>query len=211
MGPPGAGKGTQAKRILDAYVIPHISTGDMFREEIKSGSQLGLLLKSYIDRGDLVPDEVTINVVRERLSKDDCKNGYLLDGFPRTLPQAEALEVMARQINRPVNKVINVTCSDEVIIDRIGGRLVCPKCGASYHVRNLLPIVEGQCDRCNSLLITRPDDNKDSLIVRLHNYDKQSRPLINHYLGKRLLVDIDGLKDPNLLFDDVKKIIDNLN
>ena len=210
MGPPGAGKGTQAKRILDAYKIPHISTGDMFREEIKSGSDLGKLAKSFIDGGHLVPDEVTISIVKERLSKNDCSMGYLLDGFPRTLVQAEALTKLASDIKRPVNLVINVTASNEVIVDRISGRLVCPNCGASYHVRNLKPKKDGVCDRCDDSLIQRADDNKESLLVRLDNYEKQSKPLIKYYHEKNLLVDVDGLKDPDVLFKDVTRIISDI-
>ena len=211
MGPPGAGKGTQAKKILDIYHIPHISTGDMFREEIKSGSDLGKLAKSYIDAGHLVPDEVTINIVKERLSKDDCKDGYLLDGFPRTLVQAEALTELTKTIKRPVNLVINVSASDEVIVERISGRLVCPSCGASYHATNLKPTKDGVCDRCETHLIQRADDNKDSLLVRLENYEKQSKPLIKYYENEKLLVNVDGLKDPDILIKDVTRIIDNIN
>jgi len=211
MGPPGAGKGTQAKRIIDAYNIPHISTGDMFREEIKSGSALGKLAKSFIDAGHLVPDEVTIKVVKERLSKDDCKNGYLLDGYPRTIPQAEALEVISKEIGRPVNCVINMLASNEVLIDRISGRLVCPNCGTSYHIRTLKPKKNGFCDRCDNKLTQRPDDNVQSLTVRLEHYEKQTKPLVEFYSKKKLLTDIDGLIAPDTLFEDVKRILDKVN
>ena len=211
MGPPGAGKGTQAKRIIDLYHIPHISTGDMFREEIKSGSTLGKLAKSYIDDGHLVPDEVTIKVVKERLSKDDCKNGYLLDGYPRTLPQAEALKVISAEINRPVNCVINVNANNEILIERISGRLVCPSCGTSYHIKTLKPARVGVCDRCNTKLVQRPDDNVQSLTVRLDHYEKQTKPLIEYYEGLGLLKDIDGLKDPDILIKDVEKILEKVN
>lgn len=210
MGPPGAGKGTQAKRIIDAYHIPHISTGDMFREEIASGSKLGKLAKSYMDDGHLVPDEVTIEVVRERLSKDDCQNGYLLDGYPRTIPQAEALERISKEIGRPVNCVLNVNANNDILIKRISGRLVCPNCGTSYHIENLKPKVTGICDRCHTKLVQRADDNVQSLMVRLEHYERQTKPLIAFYKEAGILVDIDGLKDAPLLFIDVQKILDSI-
>ena len=181
MGPPGAGKGTEAKKIIDAFAIPHISTGDMFREAIAAGTPLGLQAKTIIERGDLVPDEITIGLVKERLSQDDCAKGYLLDGFPRTIPQAEALKAMGPQIGRPVTLVIDITVPDEELVSRIAGRRVCPKCGASYHVVNMKPKQEGVCDRCGNDLIHRKDDNAESFTVRLENYYKQTQPLVDFY------------------------------
>lgn len=208
MGPPGAGKGTQAKKIIAAYLIPHISTGDMFREEIQSGSALGKHAKSFMDAGHLVPDDVTIQVVKERLSKPDCKDGYLLDGYPRTIPQAEALDQIAKEINRPVNLVINVEADREVLIKRISGRLVCPNCGASYHLETLKPKRVGICDICHTKLIQRKDDNIDSFTVRLDHYEKQTKPLIEFYQKLDLLINVDGLKSPEDLFADLKVVLD---
>ena len=155
MGPPGAGKGTLAKKLLQKYGFVHISTGDMFREAMKEGTELGLLAKSYIDRGDLVPDEVTIGIVRERLSKNDLDKGFLLDGFPRTIPQAEALEKIAKEVNRPIHTVINLDCDEKELIRRISGRRVCKNCGAPYHVETMRPKVDGVCDVCGGPLYQR--------------------------------------------------------
>lgn len=187
LGAPGAGKGTQAQLIVDKYHIPHISTGDMFREAIKNKTELGLLASKYISHGDLVPDEVTIGLVKERLSKDDCANGYLLDGFPRTLVQAEALKTLSTDIKREINLVINIDVPVEILIDRISGRRVCKKCGASYHITNIKPKVEGICDLCGSELISRPDDNIEALKVRLSHYENDTKPLIEYYEKLNLL------------------------
>lgn len=192
MGPPGAGKGTQAVKIEQEFSLPHISTGDMFRAEMASGSELGKTVKEIINRGDLVPDELTCEIVKARLSQPDCANGYMLDGFPRTLPQAEALEKMGKEINRPVTMVINVSCPDEELKRRITGRRVCPKCGASYHIIDMRPKKEGVCDLCGSELIQRKDDNLASFDTRLSNYYKSTAPLIAFYKEKGLLFDFDG-------------------
>ena len=181
MGPPGAGKGTQATRIIDEFQIPHISTGDIFRENIAKGTPLGLQAKAIIERGDLVPDDLTIGLVKDRLSKDDCAKGYLLDGFPRTIAQAEALKAMGPEIGRPVTLVIDITVPDEVLVERIAGRRVCPKCGASYNVNSMKPQKEGVCDRCGADLIQRKDDNPESFKVRLENYYAQTQPLVDFY------------------------------
>lgn len=181
MGPPGAGKGTQATSIVDSFHLPHISTGDMFREAIAQGTPVGLKAKEIIARGDLVPDEVTVALVKERLSKDDCANGYLLDGFPRTIPQAEALDKLGPEIGREVNLVIDLSVPEEELISRISGRRVCPKCGASYHIKNMKPQVEGICDRCGADLIQRKDDNAESFQVRLQNYYASTQPLVDYY------------------------------
>lgn len=192
MGPPGAGKGTHAKWIAKDFGIPHISTGDMFREAMSSGSELGNTIKDVINRGDLVSDELTCALVKERLSRPDCANGYLLDGFPRTIPQAETWDKVSKEIGREVNLVINIAAPDELLISRIAGRRVCPKCGASYNVNTMKPKKEGVCDTCSSDLIQRKDDNEESFKVRLANYYKSTAPLLDYYKGAGLLSDFDG-------------------
>lgn len=210
MGPPGAGKGTQSEKILGYVNVPHISTGDMFREAIKNQTDLGKLAQSYINAGNLVPDEVTIALVKERLSRDDCANGYLLDGFPRTIPQAEALQVMAKEISRPVELVINITADKEELVKRISGRRVCPKCGNSYHVIFKLPKVDGVCDSCGSELIQRKDDTIESLNVRLDAYENQTKPLIDFYSNIGICKEVNGLQDINDVFKDIQKILDEV-
>ena len=208
MGPPGAGKGTQAKKIIAKYNIPHISTGDMFREAISEGTPLGLLAQKFINEGHLVPDDVTIGLVKERLSKDDCKNGYLLDGFPRTIPQAEALEKISKEINREVGLVISIETPKEELIRRITGRLVCKDCGAPYHKDSRKPKVEGVCDICGGPLVQRKDDNEEALEVRLEAYDKQTKPLLSFYKEKGLLHTLDGIKGVDVLMEDIQKILE---
>jgi len=198
MGPPGAGKGTQAKKLIAKYDIPHISTGDMFREAIKEGTPLGVLAASYINDGHLVPDDVTIGLVRERLSRKDCENGYLLDGFPRTIPQAEALDVIAKEINRPIEFVIDIETPREELVNRICGRRVCKKCGAPFHVNWVKPKVEGICDICGGELVQRPDDNEEALNVRLDHYVRQTKPLLEFYDKKGLLKTFDGTNSSEL-------------
>ncbi|MCI1244751.1 MAG: adenylate kinase [Bacilli bacterium] len=207
MGPPGAGKGTQAVKLERAFKLPHISTGDMFREEISSGSELGNQVKAIIEKGDLVPDELTVAIVKARLSKDDCAAGYILDGFPRTIPQAEALEKMGEEIGRKVGLVINISAPDEELVRRIGGRRVCPKCGASYNVVSMKPRKEGICDRCGSPLIQRKDDNEASFKVRLANYYKSTAPLLSFYKGKGLLHDFDGMVGSDKLFEELRTLL----
>lgn len=193
MGPPGAGKGTQATRIVDAFRLPHISTGDIFRENISKGTPLGLKAKAIIERGDLVPDDLTIDLVKSRLSQDDCKEGYLLDGFPRTIAQAEALRKMGPEIGRAVSLVIDITVPDEVLMERIAGRRVCPKCGASYNVNSMKPAKEGICDRCGAELIQRKDDNPESFKIRLDNYYAQTAPLVDFYKAEGIYHHFDGM------------------
>ncbi len=209
MGPPGAGKGTQAKKIIAKYNIPHISTGDMFREAISEGTPLGLLAQKFINDGHLVPDDVTILLVKERLAKDDCSNGYLLDGFPRTIPQAEALEKIAKEINREIGLVISIETPKEELIRRITGRLVCKSCGAPYHKDSRKPKVEGVCDICGGPLVQRKDDNKEALEVRLEAYDKQTKPLLDFYKKKGLLHTLDGIKGVDVLMEDIQKILED--
>ena len=193
MGPPGAGKGTQATRIIDEFHLPHISTGDIFRENISKGTELGLKAKAIIERGDLVPDDLTIDLVKSRLSRPDCAKGYLLDGFPRTIAQAEALKKMGPEIGRAVNLVLDITVPDEVLMERIAGRRVCPKCGASYNVNTMKPAKEGICDRCGAELIQRKDDNPESFKIRLDNYYAQTAPLVDFYKAEGLYHHFDGM------------------
>ncbi len=207
MGPPGAGKGTQAVRIVDQFHLPHISTGDMFREAIANKTPLGLQAKAIIERGDLVPDDITVGLVKERLSQPDCANGYLLDGFPRTIPQAEALDALAPEIGREVNLVIDISATEDVLIERISGRRVCPSCGASYHVKNMKPKVEGICDRCGSELKQRKDDNEASLKVRLENYYKSTAPLIEYYQAQGNYFHFDGTTPADSLFVEIEKLL----
>ena len=206
IGPPGAGKGTLAKRLIDLDLV-HISTGDMFREAIKAGTPLGKLAESYINQGNLVPDEVTIGLVKERLSQDDCAKGYLLDGFPRTLPQAEALKEITKEINRPLHAVINLNCEQEELIKRISGRRVCKKCGTPYHIINMKPKVEGICDNCGGELIQRKDDNIDALKVRLQHYVHDTEPLLSYYEKEKLLVEFNSLVFIDVLFDEIVKFL----
>ena len=209
MGPPGAGKGTLAKQLMSAYDLVHISTGDMFREAIKAGTELGKLAKSYIDRGDLVPDEVTIGIVKERLGQDDCEKGFLLDGFPRTLPQAEALKELSNQVNRPIEVVVNLDCDNQELIRRISGRRVCKSCGAPYHIVTLKPKTEGVCDICGGPLYQRADDNEEALKVRLEHYVQDTKPLLDFYAKEGLLKSFDSLVGKEQLFDQVSKYLNN--
>ena len=206
MGPPGAGKGTLAKQLI-SLGLAHISTGDMFREAIKAGTELGKLADNYIKHGDLVPDEVTIGLVKERLSKDHCANGYLLDGFPRTLPQAEALEKLSKEINRPIETVINLECDDKELLRRISGRRVCKNCGAPYHIETMKPKVEGVCDICGGPLYQRNDDNEEAMKVRLDHYLHETKPLLDFYQDKGLLVSFDSLMGSQKLFDEIAKFL----
>ncbi len=193
LGAPGAGKGTQAVRLAKRYNIPHISTGDIFRSNIKERTPIGIVAKSYIDKGQLVPDEVTIQIVKERLEKDDCKNGYLLDGFPRTVSQAEALDGFSE-----IDSVVNIDVPLNKLMRRITGRRVCGKCGESYHIDYL----DGStsCRKCDGELIQRADDNEETVGKRLEVYEKQTAPLIDHYKSKGKLIDIDGDGDIDSVF-----------
>ncbi len=207
MGPPGAGKGTHAKWMESDFNLPHISTGDMFREAMASGSELGNTVKEIINRGDLVSDELTCALVKDRLSRDDCKNGYLLDGFPRTLAQAEALKKMGKEIGREPNLAINISCPDEILIKRVCTRRVCPKCGASFNVITMKPKSEGVCDYCGSALIQRKDDNEESFKVRLDNYYKSTAPLLDYYKKEGLLKDFDGTIEAGQLKEEISKFL----
>ena len=203
MGPPGAGKGTLAKQLKETFNLVHISTGDMFRDAIKAQTELGKLAQKYINDGHLVPDEVTIGLVKERLSQPDCDAGFLLDGFPRTLPQAEALQEISKEISRPIDTVINLDCDNEELIRRISGRRVCKNCGAPYHIVTMKPKVEGVCDLCGGPLYQRADDNEEALKVRLDHYVKDTKPLLDFYRERGLLENFNSLVGSVELFNQV--------
>lgn len=192
MGPPGAGKGTQAAMLVERLEVPHISTGDMFRKAIKDGTELGRQAKAYMDKGQLVPDEVTVGIVRERLGEPDCEKGFLLDGFPRTVVQAEKLEGILAELKMKLDAVVNINVPRERLVARLTGRRVCKACGATYHVEFNPPIREGTCDSCGGELIQRSDDTRETVENRLDVYLKQTEPLISYYREKGLLKEIDG-------------------
>lgn len=191
LGAPGAGKGTQAAVLCEHFGIPTISTGNMIREALKNGTEMGLKAKSFMDEGKLVPDEVVIGIVKERLSADDCSKGFILDGFPRTIPQAEALDNMGVEIQY----VINIDVADEKIINRMSGRRVCENCGKPYHLTNLPPKIEGVCDDCNGTLVQRKDDHPDTVLARLDIYHKETEPLVDYYKNQGKLVNVAGSDD----------------
>ncbi|GAB2568020.1 adenylate kinase [Gracilibacillus alcaliphilus] len=203
MGLPGAGKGTQAEKIVEKYNIPHISTGDMFRLAIKEGTELGQKAKSYMDEGALVPDEVTIGIVEERLSKEDCQDGFLLDGFPRTLAQAEALDQLLSNLGRQIDYVLHVDVDQEELVERLTGRWICPECGTAYHVRFNPPKVEGKCDKDGATLIQRKDDQPATVKNRLEVNIQQTQPMLDFYSAKGDLVAINGAQDINQVFADI--------
>jgi adenylate kinase len=210
MGLPGAGKGTQAEKIVDQYGIPHISTGDMFRAAMKEGTELGLQAKSFMDKGELVPDEVTIGIVRERLGKDDCRKGFLLDGFPRTVPQAEALENILADLERKIDYVINIDVNKDSLMERLTGRRICKNCGATYHLVFNPPAKEGVCDRCGGELYQRADDNAETVQNRLEVNIKQAKPLLDFYEAKGYLRTLNGQRDISVVFADIKQLLGGL-
>ena len=207
MGLPGAGKGTQAEQIVKEFAIPHISTGDMFRAAVKNETPLGLKAKAYMDQGLLVPDEVTIGIVRERLSMEDCQKGFLLDGFPRTVPQAEALTTTLEELGRVIDHVININVRREVLIERLTGRWICPVCGASYHTIFNPPKVAGVCDKDGGKLYQRDDDKPDVVAQRLDVNIAQSQPLIDYYSRQELLRNINGEQDIQVVFAEIKSLL----
>lgn len=211
MGLPGAGKGTQAEKIIEKYGIPHISTGDMFRAAIKEGTDLGLQAKSFMDKGNLVPDEVTIGIVRERLSKEDCNQGFLLDGFPRTVAQADALETILSDLNKQINFVINIDVDKDILMERLTGRRICKSCGSTYHLVFNPPANEGVCDRCGGELYQRADDNEETVQNRLDVNLKQTKPLLDFYETKGYLRNINGQQDIRNVFADLDKLLGSLH
>jgi len=207
LGAPGAGKGTQAKLIADKYSVPHISTGDIFRANIKNGTQLGMDAKKFMDQGMLVPDELTVKILLDRVSQDDCGKGYVLDGFPRTIPQAEVLEKALNEIHDKIDYAIDVDVPDENIVRRMSGRRACLACGATYHIVHIPPKTEGICDRCGKELILRDDDKPETVEKRLLVYHDQTQPLIDFYTQKGILRTVDGTVDMKDVFEEIVKIL----
>ena len=207
LGAPGAGKGTQAKMIAEKYSIPHISTGDIFRANIKNGTELGKKAKSFIDKGQLVPDELTLALIMDRFKEDDCKNGYVLDGFPRTIPQAEALDEALKANGEKVDFAIDIDVPDENIVRRMGGRRACVNCGATYHIVYSPTKVEGKCDKCGEELIVRDDDKPETVLSRLEVYHNQTQPLIDYYNEQGILKSVDGTIDMKDVFNEIVKIL----
>jgi len=208
LGPPGAGKGTQAKSISSRYSIPHISTGDIFRKNISENTPLGIEAKKYIDQGQLVPDEVTINMVNDRLQQDDCKDGYLVDGFPRTVSQAESLQQFIEERGESLDTALLIYVPMDFILERMTGRRVCPSCGASYHVK-FNPARDGKCELCGTDVVQRKDDTAETVKERLDVYERQTQPLIDYYQDKNLLSQVDGTKAINEVFESICGILGN--
>ena len=207
LGAPGAGKGTQAKKIAAKYQIPHISTGDIFRANIKGGTELGMKAKTFMDQGMLVPDEITIGMLMDRIHEADCANGYVLDGFPRTIPQAESLTKALKDMGEAIDYAVNVDVPDENIVSRMGGRRACVSCGATYHVEFNAPKKEGICDTCGEKLVLRDDDKPETVQKRLTVYHDQTQPLIDYYKKEGALVEVDGTQDMEKVFQDIVKIL----
>ena len=208
MGPPGAGKGTQAEKLVDLYQIPHISTGDMFRKAQKDGTELGLKAKSYMDQGQLVPDEVTVGIVKERLAEADGKEGFLLDGFPRTVQQADALDTILAELDMALDCVVNIEVDKAFLVDRLTGRRVCRTCGATYHIANKAPKVEGVCDKCGGELYQRGDDTIETVSNRLDVYAAQTAPLIDYYKSNGIMSSIDGSKSMEDVLADIRTALE---
>lgn len=207
LGAPGAGKGTQAKMIADKYGVPHISTGDIFRANIKNGTQLGMEAKKYMDQGLLVPDELTVRILLDRVAQDDCKSGYVLDGFPRTIPQAQVLDEELSKLGETIDYAINVDVPDENIISRMSGRRACISCGATYHIVHIPPKAEGICDQCGKELVLRDDDKAETVKNRLDVYHEQTQPLIDFYSAKGVLQTVDGTQDMQEVFGAIVGIL----
>ncbi len=205
LGPPGVGKGTQASAIVKKYNIPHISTGDIFRANIKEGTELGKKAKEYMDKGLLVPDELVVSIVKDRLSKDDCKDGFLLDGFPRSIEQAEALDEELKNMGIKLDKVVNIYADKEILIERAIGRRICKKCGTAYHIKFNPPKVENVCDIDGGELFQRDDDNRETVSTRIEVYEKQTEPLIEYYKEKGIILDVDGTKPIEEVFETIVK------
>jgi len=208
LGPPGAGKGTQAERISELYGIPHISTGDIFRDNLKRGTELGLKAKEYMDRGELVPDEVVIGIVRNRLAEPDCDKGFVLDGFPRTVAQADALKEMLASMGKSINHVLNIQVPDQTVVERLTARRTCRSCGAIYHLKFNPPREEGRCDACGGELYVRDDDREETVRARLEEYRSKTQPLIDYYRAEGLLRDIDGGASMEEVLDSIRKVLE---
>lgn len=208
LGAPGAGKGTQAKKLAAKYGIPHISTGDIFRANIKNGTELGMKAKVFMDQGLLVPDELVVDLIMDRFAQSDCENGYVLDGFPRTIPQAKALDEALAKNSDAVEYAIDVDVPDEAIVKRMSGRRACVACGATYHTVTIPPTKEGICDVCGAELVLRDDDKPETVLKRLTVYHEQTQPLITYYNEKGVLRTVDGTNDPETNFSDIIKIVE---
>jgi adenylate kinase len=208
LGPPGAGKGTQAERISDIYDIPPISTGDIFRENLKEGTELGLKAKEYMDRGELVPDQVVIDIVKDALSKPGNENGFILDGFPRTVAQADALKEMLQQMEKPLDHVLNIQVPDRVVIERLTARRTCRSCGTIYHLLFNPPQKEGICDQCGGELYRRDDDSEETVMARLEEYRAKTQPLIDYYSREGLLRDVEGSAGMEEVLKDIRAMLD---
>ena len=208
LGAPGAGKGTQAKMIAEKYMIPHISTGDIFRANIKNGTELGMEAKKYMDQGQLVPDELTVKILLDRVAKDDCANGYVLDGFPRTIPQAEVLDKALSELGDAIDFAIDVNVPDENIVRRMSGRRACLSCGATYHIEHIPPKTEGICDTCGKELVLRDDDKPETVLKRLKVYYDQTQPLFDFYTKKGVLHTVDGTVDMKDVFAAIVAILE---
>ena len=207
LGAPGAGKGTQAKKIAEKYQIPHISTGDIFRANIKGGTELGMKAKTFMDQGMLVPDEITIGMLMDRIGQEDCANGYVLDGFPRTIPQAESLTKALAERGEKVDYAINVDVPDENIINRMSGRRACLGCGATYHITFNPPVKEGICDTCGQELVLRDDDKPETVKKRLDVYHQHTQPLIHYYKNAEVLAEVDGTQPMDAVFQGIVEIL----
>ena len=207
LGAPGAGKGTQAKQIADKYQIPHISTGDIFRMNIKEGTELGKKAKTFMDQGALVPDELTVALVVDRIQKEDCKNGFVLDGFPRTIPQAEALDKKLAEMEEKMDYAIDVDVTDENIVNRMGGRRACVNCGSTYHIVSIPTKVEGICDKCGNEVVLRDDDKPETVQKRLKVYHEQTQPLIDYYNSQGILKSVNGVRPMEDVFAEIVRIL----
>ena len=208
LGPPGAGKGTQAQRMVDRYHIPQISTGDILRAAVKESTPLGMKAKGFMDQGQLVPDEIVIGIIEERLKAKDCNAGFILDGFPRTIPQAEALQPILTRIGKKIDYVINIEVDPEELVRRLTGRRTCKNCGAMFHILFQPPKKEEICDRCGGTLYQRADDKEETIRTRLKEYEKQTAPLIQYYQGKKTIRSVQGLGGPDQIFDQITRLLD---
>lgn len=207
LGAPGAGKGTQAKKLSHEYDVPHISTGDIFRANIKNQTELGIKAKEFMDQGLLVPDELVVDIVADRIQEDDCSKGFILDGFPRTIPQAEALDAALEAMGTAIDYAVDIDVPDEVIVDRMSGRRACPKCGATYHIKYMPTKIEGVCDNCGTSLVLRDDDQPETVLKRLGVYHEQTKPLIDYFNDKGVLVSVDGRQDIDVIFKEICGIV----
>ncbi|MBI4453644.1 adenylate kinase [Candidatus Woesearchaeota archaeon] len=208
LGPPGSGKGTQSKRLMEKYNLPQISTGDILRAEVGKGTELGRRAKAVMDSGKLVSDDIILGIIKNRVEEPDCKKGFIFDGFPRTIPQAEGLKELLKQKRLKITKVLNIHLDDEIVVQRLGGRWTCTKCGAIFHASTNPPKKKGRCDKCNGELYQRDDQKESAVKERLNVYKKQTEPLINFYKKEKLLVDIDGTPSIDEIFKEITELLE---